>query len=148
MLDPSGAAVGLWEARGQLGADLVNDPGAFCMNQLSSSDPEPAQAFFGSLFGWRVASMGTDEQPYWGLFRDESVRSMNASMVPLPAEAEEPSHWTVYFTVEDIEAATAKASELGGAVEMEPVEIDDGRIAVLKDPSGAHFAMFEGDVDP
>ena len=148
VLDPTGAAVGLWEARGQLGAELVNDPGAFCMNQLSSPDPEAAQAFFGSLFGWRVESMGTAEQPYWGLFRDESVESMNASMVPLPDEAEDPPHWTVYFTVEDIEAATARARELGGAVEMEPVEIDDGRIAALKDPSGARFAMFEGYVDP
>jgi len=148
ILDPTGAAVGLWEARGHVGAELVNDRGAFCMNQLSSPDPAAAQAFFGSLFGWRVESMGTAEQPYWGLFRDDSMASMNASMVPLPAEAEEPPNWTVYFTVEDIGAAAAKASELGGSVDMEPVEIDDGRIAVLRDPSGAPFAMFEGDVDP
>ena len=92
--------------------------------------------------------MGTEEQPYWGLFRDDSMASMNGSMVPRPAEADEPPSWTVYFTVEDIDAATAEARELGGAVDMEPVAIDDGRIAALRDPTGAPFAMFEGDVDP
>jgi len=148
VLDPTGAAVGLWEARGHHGAELVNDVGALTMNQLNTSDPAAAQAFFGSLFGWRVESMGTDEQPYWGLFRDDAMESMNASMAPLPAEAGELPSWTVYFTVEDVEAASAKASELGGAVDIEPVEIDDGRIAALRDPSGAPFAMFEGDVDP
>ena len=147
VLDPSGAAVGLWEAREHFGAELVNEPGALCMNQLNSRDPEAALTFFVSLFGWRVEDMGTEDLAYWGFFRDDTMASMNATMTLLPPDGGAPSHWLAYFAVSDVEASTAKAKELGGGIDLE-AEIEDGRIAVLTDPQGAYFALFEGELDP
>ena len=68
VLDPTGAAVGLWEARGGIGAEIVNDAGALTMNQLNTSDPEVAGAFYSELFGWRVRlRLRVICDPYWAL---------------------------------------------------------------------------------
>ncbi len=58
-------------------------------------------------------------------------------MVP----AEVPSHWLVYFAVDDTDAAVAKTQELGGSVRTAPMDIPIGRFAVLGDPQGATFAV-------
>ena len=72
---------------------------------------------------------------------------MNATVALLPPAAGASSHWLVYFTVEDAAASMARAAELGGTVEFQ-AEIEDGHTAVLADPLGAAFAMFQGEVDP
>jgi uncharacterized protein len=55
-----------------------------------------------------------------------------------------PSHWMMYFAVDDLEARTEKVRELGGAVTVPPSDIPDmGRFAVLGDPQGAVFAFFK-----
>ena len=58
-----------------------------------------------------------------------------------------PPYWLVYFTVSSCDEAAALARELGGTVLAEPMEPGAGRIAVLSDPQGAIFAIFEGDTD-
>lgn len=143
--DPTGAVLGLWQPVGNIGATLVNDPGALVLNQLTTSDPEVAQRFYGDLFGWRVEFTGNDEQAYWGLYNGDAL---NGGMMPLPAETEAPSHWLVYFTTSDLDAAVARIPELDGTVLIPPMAIRSGRIAAALDPQGAAFALFEGQVDP
>jgi uncharacterized protein len=143
--DPTGAVFAVWQPRASIGATLVNDPGAMCLNQLNTSDPEEAQRFYGELFGWRVEPTGTDEQDYWGLYNGEAL---NGGMTPLPSGQDGPSHWLVYFTVLDADAAAARIGELSGEVLVGPLPIPAGRIVVARDPQGAVFALFEGEVDP
>jgi len=50
--------------------------------------------------------------------------------------------------VEDLDAAMARAGELGGAVHAGPIDIGPGRLAVVADPQGAFFALYEGQMDP
>ena len=49
--------------------------------------------------------------------------------------------WSVWFAVEDCDASTAKAVELGGSVMMPPNDMDFGRGAVVADPQGAVFGL-------
>lgn len=143
--DPTGAVFALWEARRQIGAGLVNDPGTLCLNQLNTSDPETAQVFYTELFGWRTETVGTGDQPYWGIFNGDNL---NGGMMPLPPGGGVPSHWLAYFTTSDLGASTGRVSELGGGVLVPPMPVGAGRIAVVQDPQGATFALFEGRVDP
>jgi uncharacterized protein len=148
--DPQGAVFALWQAGESFGAELVNDPGALCLNQLNTSDPEAAQRFYGELFGWRIERVGelgdSDEQPYWGAYVGERL---NAGMMPLPEAAREtPPHWLVYFTSADLDASVKEIGELGGEVTVPPMSVPSGRIAVARDPQGAVLALFEGRVDP
>jgi predicted enzyme related to lactoylglutathione lyase len=61
--DPTGAFLALWQPRSQIGARLVNDPGAMCLNQLNTTDPDAAQRFYTMLFGWRVQFVGPTSSP-------------------------------------------------------------------------------------
>jgi predicted enzyme related to lactoylglutathione lyase len=69
-------------------------------------------------------------------------------MMPMPDGSGGPSHWLVYFTVADADAAAARIGDVGGTVLAGPMPIPAGRIVVARDPQGAVFALFEGDVDP
>jgi predicted enzyme related to lactoylglutathione lyase len=143
--DPTGAVFGLWEPKPHIGAGLVNVPGALCLNQLNSSDPERAARFYGDVFGWRIESVGSPEQPYWGIFNGPHL---NGGMMPLPAGSGGGSHWLVYFATEDVDPAAARIGELDGRVLLPPMAVPGGRITVALDPQGAVFAVVEGRFDP
>jgi hypothetical protein len=55
-----------------------------------------------------------------------------------------PPHWMVYVAVDDIDAAARKVVELGGKVCVPPTTIPVGRFAVVNDPQGATFSLFQG----
>ncbi len=65
-------------------------------------------------------------------------------MMALPDGVMAPSHWLAYFSVEDCNATAAKAQALGAATYVPPSDIPNtGRFAVLADPQGAVFAIYE-----
>jgi predicted enzyme related to lactoylglutathione lyase len=66
---------------------------------------------------------------------------------PLP-DPGPPPHWLVYFGVEDIDAALAKAQELGGTKHAGPIDIGIAKIAIVADPQGAVFALYAGELEP
>jgi uncharacterized protein len=141
--DPQGAVFAVWEPRGSIGARLVNDPGAMSLNQLNAASPELARKFYAELFGWRFESVSEDP-PYWGIYNGDR---MNGGMLPMPSDPPTPSHWLVYFSVEDLDAAAARIKELGGLVVVAPMEVPGGRILVARDPQDAYFALFAGRTD-
>ena len=55
-----------------------------------------------------------------------------------------PPHWNSYISVDDIEATTAKVAGAGGTVIAPPFDvIDAGRMAVIQDPTGAIFELWQ-----
>jgi predicted enzyme related to lactoylglutathione lyase len=147
--DPTGAVFGAWEAGDNIGATLVNDPGCLTSNELSTNDVERAREFYSAMFGWRIEEVDTQGGPrYWTIAHDGAAEGRNGGMRgPAPEQAGVPPHWMPYFTVSSADAAIATTREAGGAVHAGPVEIPAGRIAVLGDPQGAIFGIFEGEVD-
>jgi hypothetical protein len=58
-----------------------------------------------------------------------------------------PPNWLVYFGVEDMASATGKVQEMGGGVLVPERQMPGGRFAVVQDPHGAVFALWEGSYD-
>ena len=52
-LDPAGAAFGVWQAKQHIGASIVNEPGALTWDDLRSTGPDAARAFYAEVFGFR-----------------------------------------------------------------------------------------------
>ncbi len=142
--DPQGAFFMLWQPRDNIGAALVNAPGAFSWNELASPDLDASASFYGQLFGWTFAPMENSPTEYRVIMNGE--RS-NGGLRPL-APPGVPPHWLVYFVVDDIDAGVAKAVELGGSTLFGPDDIGIAKIAVVQDPQGAVFALYAGQLEP
>jgi uncharacterized protein len=148
--DPTGAALGLWEAHERKGAQLVNEPGAWAMSFLNTPDPGRAKAFYTDLFGWETEAFGAApgaEITLWrvpGYTGGEAAqpvpRDVVGGMMPTVA-ADVPPSWSVDFWIEDADRAAANAQNLGGRVVQAPRDVPGFRNAVLADPSGAAFSV-------
>jgi uncharacterized protein len=141
--DPQGAFFMIWEPKSTIGAELVNVPGAFCWNELYTSDLDGAQGFYAGLFGWEWTAFEQSPDPYFVVMNqgrgNGGVRGL--------AEPGMPSNWLVYFAVEDIDAGVAKVGELGGGTMMGPMDIGIAKIAIVQDPQGAAFALYAGELE-
>lgn len=115
--------------------------GAPCWAELGTTDVPGSGEFYSALFGWTVAADSHAEADGYTLasLRDAYV----ASMSPLYAPGQ-PIAWTVSFSVLDADMATARAAAKGGRVLMAPTDVfGAGRFAVLRDPTGALFSIWE-----
>jgi predicted enzyme related to lactoylglutathione lyase len=141
--DPLGASFGLWQPRRRIGSRLLGEAGSFCWNQLYTSDAERAASFYGELFGWRRERATLPMPPYdYTVFR---LGELNvAGMMVIPKEwGPVPPHWIVYFAVESCDAGNRDAVGLGADSVFPPTDFPNvGRLAILKDPQGAAFALF------
>ena len=140
--DPSGAVFGIWQPGTFIGAELANEPGALSWNELNTRDPEAAKAFYGAVFGWNfeendMGEMGT----YTTLKLGDGMVGGMLNMTERGVPEQVPAHWQVYFSVENTDAAVAKAEEKGGSVMVPPMEVPAGRFSILVDPHGASFAV-------
>jgi uncharacterized protein len=149
--DPTGAMFGVWEPRDSIGATLVNDPGSLTMNELSTNDVPRATEFYEGLFGWTIEALDTQGgPPYWSIRHEGAAGGLNGGMRELAPEQREagvPPHWMPYFTATSVDGALSTAKDSGGSLVFGPIDIPAGRFAVLHDPQGAFFAVFEGEVD-
>jgi uncharacterized protein len=138
--DPTGATVHLWQPREQAGAGRVNDAGCMVWNELATPDPARARDFFSELLGWTLEP----EESGYGVIMNRGA--LNGGI--RPPQNGEPTHWLVYFTVASLDDAITKIRDGGGTVIAGPLETPVGRVAAVRDPQGAAFALFEGEVDP
>jgi uncharacterized protein len=142
--DPQGAYFMVWEPRANIGAQLVNGPGLLSWNELYTPDMQAASTFYGELFGWTTAPFENSPAPYLIITNGESGNGGICPSQPPGA----PPYWLVYFGVEELDAALEKVGELGGSVMAGPIDIQIAKIAVVADPQGAAFALYDGQFTP
>jgi predicted enzyme related to lactoylglutathione lyase len=136
--DPTGAVFGLWQAGTFTGAQLVNEPGAFCWNELLTTDTAKAAAFYKAVFGWDAQVLSDGAYTEWKL-GGRVIGGMMAKPDTMPAEV--PPSWGVYFAVADTDVTVSRATELGASVMLPATDIEPGRFAVLADPMGGAFSV-------
>ncbi len=137
--DAEGTAFSVWQPGDHIGAQIVNEPGAFTWNELATTDLAGARDFYRAVFGWGLRDDGGNDNA--AIFTVGGKVACGAHA----ANPGEPVAWVVWFAVEDCDASTARATGLGGTVLMPPTDLDFGRGAVLADPQGAVFGI--GDVN-
>lgn len=139
-IDPTGAALGFWQAGTHAGAEAFNEPGFMTWNELLTHDLEGALEFYAKVLPWVPAPMEGSPDPYFMFMLGEKPTGGAMAMPPsLPDGI--PAHWMVYFDVEDADATAVKAVELGGEVRMSPFDVGVGRVAVIADPQGGVFSV-------
>jgi len=140
--DPTGANFCLWQAKNSPGMAVRGEDNAFCWADLSSPDPARAGKFYADLFGWKIVS---DEKDPSGYLHIKNGEDFIGGIPPAThRNPNAPPHWLIYIQVADVEAAAAKAGQLGAKIFMPPRKMENvGTMAILADPQGAVFALFK-----
>ncbi|MFJ8623578.1 VOC family protein [Kitasatospora sp. NPDC093550] len=116
-------------------------PGSPCWAQLSARDLPAAQRFYGELFGWTAE---TDPDPQYGGYTTFFHDGAPAAAVAPLMNPQQPVMWLLSFAAEDVDRTCESAKEAGAQVWMGPMEVGDlGRWALLSDPTGAPFAVWQ-----
>lgn len=143
LADPSGAVVGAWQPGTHQGFGIAYEVGAPVWFELHTQDYRAALDFYRTVFGWNIVTANDTDDFRYSLLQPGDTQLagvMDDTTSPHPTG---PSHWTVYFGVDDADAAAAKVKELGGAVVMEPMDTPWGRLAAVTDPTGAPFNLMQ-----
>ncbi len=120
-------------------------PGQFCWVDLMPRDAEAARAFYTELFGWGVIDSPTDQGGVYTQFTcgEHLVAGMGEMSEEMKASGM-PAVWSSYVSVEDVEASTRRAAELGAEVAMPPMQIMSvGRMSIIQDPVGARLSLWQ-----
>ncbi|TMD93718.1 MAG: VOC family protein [Chloroflexi bacterium] len=140
-MDPAGAAFSVWQPGDHVGAELVNEPGALCWNELQTRDIDGSKTFYRAVFGWGSETHGGPiAYTEWKQDGRSIGGMMSMDVAGVPKEV--PPHWLAYLGAADCDAASEKATQLGGRVIVPPMDIQDGlRFSVVADPQGAVFGI-------
>jgi uncharacterized protein len=118
-------------------------PGSFCWVELGTTDQSEARKFYQALFGWDAAEQPMGPGGTYTLFR-RAGRDVAAGYRLRPDQKGVPPSWQVYVRVASADDAAGRARELGATVLAAPFDVfDAGRMALLQDPTGAVFAVWE-----
>lgn len=123
---------------------MSNGPGTFCWYELTTSDTPAAERFYRAVVGWSARDAGHAGMDYTQFLAGEVPA---AGLMELPADARArgatPS-WIGSIAVDDVDGFADKVVAAGGQVHRAPADIPDvGRFAVVADPHGVTFVLFE-----
>ena len=118
-------------------------PGVPCWVDTSQPDPDAAVEFYRGLFGWEfedTMAPGSGAHYYIAHVGGGDAAAVSS----IPEGAPPMAMWNTYIAVADADAAAAKVREAGGTVMTEPFDVGDaGRMAVVADPEGAVFELWQ-----
>ncbi|MGZ8751490.1 MAG: VOC family protein [Acidimicrobiia bacterium] len=139
--DAGGAAIGAWQPGLHTGFGILGETGAPTWFELHTRDYDASVAFYRTVFHWDAHTMSdTPEFRYTTLGEgDDQLAGVMDAGASLPDDV--PAFWTIYFAVDDADAALTQIVELGGSVVMGAEDTPYGRLATAADPTGARFRL-------
>jgi predicted enzyme related to lactoylglutathione lyase len=124
-----------------MGQRTSYEPGVFSWADLATTDADAAKAFYSDLFGWELDDL---DLPDGGVYTMALVDGRRVGALSPVQQEGQPPAWNAYITVDDADASAAKAGELGGTIFAEPFDVmEAGRMAVIADPTGAVFCVWQ-----
>jgi hypothetical protein len=119
--------------------------GAFCWIELSTTDQNAAKSFYSSLFGWASQDFPMGPNDLYTMFQLEGRDTAAAYTMRAEQRSQGvPPHWMIYISVESADDSARRAAQLGGKVVSPPCDVyTAGRMAVVQDPTGVVFALWQ-----
>ncbi|WDZ83685.1 VOC family protein [Micromonospora cathayae] len=144
VIDPFGAAFGLYQGESRAGVQTLNSVGALCWNELDTGEPARSVAYYQALFGYTTEQRGDSPtaRPYTLLMLDDVPV---AGVLELDNEWPNliPSKWITYFAVASLDDALARVTALGGTPTVGPVDSPHGPLHLVKDPGGHTLCLIQ-----
>ncbi len=114
------------------------EPGMFCWIELATNDAAAAKTFYTSLFGWTANDMPIPDGVY-------TMWQKNGHDLGAMYQSKDiPPNWASYVNVASVDDSAKKAQSLGANLIAPPFDVMDvGRMAVVADPQGATFCLWQ-----
>jgi predicted enzyme related to lactoylglutathione lyase len=110
--------------------------GSFVWCELMTADVSAAESFYGKVVGWTAVPFAPDGS--YMVFNKPSgggVAGMSKGDTP---------HWMMYIGTPNIDQTAMRVAQLGGRVVRQPEDIPNtGRFAIVQDPFGATFGLYQ-----
>ncbi len=107
--------------------------------ELATSDVTKAKEFYAKLFGWTFQDNDMGNGMIYSMFKPDD--GPGGGMFTMPGA---PTAWLAYVGVDEINAASAKATSLGAKIIRGPMEVPGhGWMTILQDPTGAAIALWQ-----
>ncbi|CAM4014644.1 VOC family protein [Streptomyces albus] len=153
--DPTGAGFAVWQPGDTVGLDVVMEPETLCWTELYTTDAAAAKEFYAAVFSWSYQDMPMGDDVVYTVFSapgggvpDDPGQGGIMQLAQQNRDAGSGSEWHPYFATEDCDATCTRATGAGAKMLMPPTDAPGvGRLAMLKDPAGAPFALIKGDPD-
>ena len=119
--------------------------GAPSWAELDTIDEQEALTFYSALFGWEDDPQ--EMAPGW-FYHMQKLNGLPACSIYKQSDEELeqniPSHWTLYFTVGNVDETVEAVKGNSGQIVFGPMDVfDAGRMAMCQDPQGAMFAIWQ-----
>jgi predicted enzyme related to lactoylglutathione lyase len=119
-------------------------PGSFCWIELGTSDQNAAKPFYSSLFGWTIEDFPMGPDGVYTMFKIGADPAAAAYTMRPQEAAHIPPHWNLYVAVGSADESSKRVAGLDGKVLEGPFDVSShGRMAVIQDPAGAVFCIWE-----
>jgi predicted enzyme related to lactoylglutathione lyase len=141
--DPGRGRIGVWQPGLHQGFGVLAEPGAPSWFELHTGAYEASVEFYRDVFDWDTHVVGdSPEFRYTTLGEGDGQLAgiMDASAF-MPEGS--PATWSIYFGIENADAALAKIVDLGGSVVLAAEDTPYGRLASAADPTGALFKLVQ-----
>lgn len=117
----------------------------FCWLDLATPDAAEAKKFYTTLFGWSFVDMPTGPDMAYTMLQIEGHQVAGLYQQDADQQAQGiPPHWLSYVSVVNTDEMVEKAVALGGQTILPPFDVyEEGRAAILTDPTGAMFALWQ-----
>ena len=120
-------------------------PGDFCWIELGTTEQAQAKKFYQSLFGWTCNDIPMGPGSSYTIFLMEGRETAAAYTMQAQERSRGiPPRWNLFISVASADDAVAKAGKLGGEVILPALDVGEyGRMAVIQDPAGAVFCIWQ-----
>jgi predicted enzyme related to lactoylglutathione lyase len=115
--------------------------GRFVWFEYSSKDLPKSQGFFGELFNWSTQSVPMEKGAYTMIASGDAT--IGGYAMPTSMKGAPDAWWLSHLQVADAAASAKQVAKLGGKVLQEPIDIKVGIMAVVADPLGGVFALWQ-----
>jgi uncharacterized protein len=140
--DPAGAFISAWQST-RMGGFQAQGPNTYGWAELNARGLENDLPFYKEVFGWTTKRSPMPGGPDYHEFQVDGESVAGATEMNPQVPAGTPSHWLVYFTVDNVKDSFARATKLGAREMVPPQQYPGGEFAILTDPQGAPFGLFK-----
>ena len=117
--------------------------GEFVWNELATSNVQQAKDFYGNTFGWEFTDKKMDDMTY--TFIKKGGKDFGGIWaIPTEMQNQIPPHWLAYILVDNLDQSVENAVKNGATIVKPKQKAGDmGVFVILKDPAGAHIALWQ-----